>query len=183
MIHHSGPKQEPSWNALRFEIDLVEQTAGNREVRVFKTMLPMWVSSRSRDDPMTLIEGIHTTDHPLVTNWDTEKGLNVGKMLKNSVHYVSSAKQGNSIGRHDGHTRAAGGYRDCECGRIAEPWFIMTKTIGRPFPHVIVHFCGLDELRPLRIRRIVHQAPKRKMPKMLMIISSGTRRKLAENGG
>ena len=55
-------------------------------------MLPMWVTSWSHDEPFTTIEGIHTVDHPLVKNWDTAEGLDIGKMFRNKVHYVSSAR-------------------------------------------------------------------------------------------
>ena len=92
IILHSGTKYESSWNALSFEIDPVEDVPGNREERVFEAMLPMWVTSWSRDEPFATIEGIHTADHPLVKNWDTGEGLDIGKMFRTNVHYVSSAK-------------------------------------------------------------------------------------------
>src|SRR5271157_1689643 len=91
IILHSGTKYESSWNSLRFEIDQVGEVPGNREERVFETMLPMWVSTWSHDEPFTVIEGIHTADHSLVKNWGHDKGLDIGKMFKNNVHYVSSA--------------------------------------------------------------------------------------------
>src|SRR5208337_2200842 len=74
IILHSSRNHESSWNSLRFEIDPVEQAAGNREERVFGTMLPMWVTSWSQDEPFTTIERIHTADYPLVHNWNTEEG-------------------------------------------------------------------------------------------------------------
>jgi len=91
IILHSGTKYQSSWNSPRFEIDPVEKTPGNREERVFGTMLPMWVTSWSHDEPFTIIEGVHTADHPLVKNWDSGEGLDIGKMFSNNVHYVSSA--------------------------------------------------------------------------------------------
>ena len=91
IILYRGVRYHPSWNSVRFEIDSVEPGPGSREERVFRTMLPMWVTGWSHDEPFTTIEGIHTTNHPLVKNWDAEEGLDIGKIFRDNVHYVSSA--------------------------------------------------------------------------------------------
>ncbi len=82
IIHHSGRTHESSWNALRFEIDPVEQLPGNREERVFEIMLPMWITSWSQENPFTLVEDVHTAEHPVVKNWSCDDGLDVEKCSK-----------------------------------------------------------------------------------------------------
>jgi hypothetical protein len=148
IILHSSGKHESSWNSLRFEIDPVEQTPGNREERVFETMLPMWVSSWSHDEPFTEIEGRHTPDHPLVKNWACDSGVDIGKMFMNNVHYVSSASSKGiqladmtaSIVR-----RAVTGIVNAV--DLQNYGFMMTKTIGKP-----LHACGLFCLAPAEIK-------------------------------
>lgn len=121
---------------------------GNREERVFETMLPMWVSSWSHDEPFTEIEGIHTPDHPLVKNWDCDDGLDVGKMLKNNVHYVSSASS-KGIQLAD---MTASLVRRSVVGVVnfidlQNYGLMMTKTIGKTR-----HACGMFCLAPADIK-------------------------------
>ena len=150
MILHSGPQYEPSWNALRFEIDPVEQTPGNREERVFKTMLPMWVSSWSHDDPVTLIEDVHTADHPLVKNWDTEKGLDVGKMFENNVHYVSSdTSKGIQLADMTATLVRRAVIGVANAVNLQNYGFMMTKTVGQP-----LHACGMFCIAPAEIKEL-----------------------------
>jgi hypothetical protein len=148
IIQHSGLKYESSWNSLRFEIDPVESTPGNREERVFETMLPMWVSSWSQNNPFTEIEGIHTPDHPLVKNWDCDKGLDVGKMFKNNVRYVSSASsKGIQLADMIATVvrRAVMGVANTV--NLQNYGAMMTKTIGNP-----LHACGMFCLAPAELK-------------------------------
>lgn len=156
IIFHSSRKHEPSWNQLRFEIDPVQQVPGNREERVFETMLPMWVSSWSQDQPLTMIEGIHAADHPLVKNWDCNEGLAIGKMFKNNVHYVSSASsKGIQLADMTATLvrRAVMGIVRRAVMGIANAvdlqnyGFMMTKTIGKP-----LHASGMFCLAPAAIK-------------------------------
>ncbi|OAI39239.1 hypothetical protein AYO40_01325 [Planctomycetaceae bacterium SCGC AG-212-D15] len=91
IILHSDEEHRSSWESLRFEIDRAEQGSARREEKVFSIMLPTWLTSWSLKKPLLLIEELHTTDHPLVKNWDRKEGLDLGNMFRNNVHYVSSA--------------------------------------------------------------------------------------------
>jgi len=150
IILHSSAKHESSWNSLRFEIDSVEQTAGNREERVFRTMLPMWVSSWSHDEPFREIEGIHIPEHALVKNWNCDNGLDVGKMFKNNVHYVSSAS---SMGIQLADLTASLVRRSVmgivNAVDLQNYGFMMTKTIGMP-----LRACGMFCLAPAEIKDV-----------------------------
>jgi hypothetical protein len=148
IILHSSAQHATSWNALRFEIDPVDQTPRNREERVFEIMLPMWVSSWSHDDPVTLIDRVHNADHPLVKNWDTDEGLDVGKMFRNNVHYVSSAaSKGIQLADMTATLvrRAVIGIADAV--NLQNYGFMMTKTIGQP-----LHASGIFSIVPADIK-------------------------------
>jgi len=155
IVLHSGTKYESSWNSLHFEIDPVEQSPENREERVFEMLLPMFVRSWSYDEPFTKIEGIHTCDHPLVKNWDHDEGLNIGKMFKNNVNYVSSAGS-KGIQLAD---MVATLVRRAVMGQgktgIIDPanlhnyGIMMTKSIGKP-----LNACGIFFLAPVKIEEI-----------------------------
>jgi hypothetical protein len=147
IILHSGTKYESSWSSLRFEIDPVEQVPRNREERVFETMLPMWVSSWSHDEPFTEIEGIHTADHPLVKNWDCDKGLDIGKMFRNNVHYVSSAtSKGIQLADMTASLVRRSVMGIVNAVDLQNYGFMMTKSIGKP-----LHACGMFCLAPAKI--------------------------------
>ena len=148
IILHSGTKYESSWNSLRFEIDQVGEIPGNREEKVFETMLPMWVSSWSYDEPFTEIEGIHTADHPLVKNWDCDNGLDIGKMFKNNVHYVSSASsKGIQLADMTASLVRRSVMGIANTVDLQNYGFMMTKTIGKP-----LHACGMFYLAPAEIK-------------------------------
>ena len=133
---------------MRFEIDLVEQLPGNREERVFEKMLPMWVSSWSHDEPFTVIEKIHTPDHPLVKNWDCDKGLDVGKMFTDNVHYVSSAtSKGIQLADMTASLVRRSVMGIVNAVDLQNYGFMMTKTIGKP-----LHACGMFCLAPAEIK-------------------------------
>jgi hypothetical protein len=148
IILHSSAKYESFWNSLRFEIDPVQQIPGNREERVFQKLLPMWVSSWSHDHPFSEIEGIHTPDHPLVKNWDCDKGLDVGKMFKNNVHYVSSASsKGIQLADMTASLVRRSVMGIVNAVDLQNYAFMMTKSIGKP-----LHACGIFCLAPADIK-------------------------------
>ena len=70
-----------SWTAVRFELDPVEEVPG-REDRVFRTMLPMMMSIWSHKEPLPIIEGLHAPDHPFMKTWNTERGVDIGGMVR-----------------------------------------------------------------------------------------------------
>jgi hypothetical protein len=145
IIFHSSGEYEPSWNSLRFEIDPVEEAPGSREERVLEKMLPGWVSGWSRREPFMLIEEIHTANHPFVKNWDRDTGLDIGKMFRNNVHYVTSAES-KGIQLTDMIAtlvrRAAMGVRGLyRFDALRNYGFMMTKSIGRA-----EMACGLTNL-------------------------------------
>jgi hypothetical protein len=90
IIAHSGREFHDCWTDVTFEIDAVQPKAASREQQVFTNMLPAWVTAWCQRDPFTLIEEIHTEDHPFVRRWDTERGIDLGKMFRGNVRFSSS---------------------------------------------------------------------------------------------
>jgi hypothetical protein len=150
IIVHAEARYHTSWNSVRFEIDPVEQTPGNREERVFTTMLPMWVTSWSHDEPFTTIEGIHTADHPLVKNWETAEGLDIGKMFRSNVHYVSSASsRGIQLADMTAELVRRAVIGIANATNLQNYGLIMTKSIGKPERAsglVLLAPAGVDDL-------------------------------------
>lgn len=131
IILHHGRRHESSWNTVTFEIDPVEENRGKREDTVFQTMLPMWVTSWSHNHPFTTIEGVHTQDHPLIMNWDTDQGIDVGKMFKNIRYVSSSESKGIQIADMVASLirRALAGVAVPE--NLTNYGYVMSKSIGR----------------------------------------------------
>jgi len=92
VFFHSGPEFHDCWTNtnMTFEIDAVQPNTGSREEQVFTRMLPMWVTARCRKEPIVLIEEIHTENHPFVRQWDTESGIDLGKMFRGNVRFCLS---------------------------------------------------------------------------------------------
>lgn len=108
----------------------------------------MWVSSWSQDEPFTTIEGIHTVDHPLVKNWDCDEGLDIGKMFKNNLHYVSSASsKGIQLADMTATLVRRAVMGIVNAVDLQNYGFMMTKTIGKP-----LHACGMFCLAPADIK-------------------------------
>jgi hypothetical protein len=145
ILLHCGPEHHPTWSAVRFEIDRVEDIPGGREETVFRRLLPAWVTAWSQAEPLTTIQDIHTADHPFIKNWDGPEGIDVGKMFRNNVHYVSST---NSKGIQIADMMAAVVRRAvvglASAISLQDYSFIMTRTIVQP-----LHACGLERLTEL----------------------------------
>jgi hypothetical protein len=140
--HHSA------WNTVHFEIDPVEQNSGGREETAFRMLLPAWIVAWSQSEPLTMIQGTHTEQHPLIEHWGTPDGVDVGRMFRNSVHYVSSATS-KGIQLAD---MTASLVRRAVVGLVTAVnlqnyGFMMTRTIGDP-----LHACGLFSLASGDIR-------------------------------
>jgi hypothetical protein len=87
---HRGVAFSDCWTKMTFEIDIVRVGAKSREQQVFTKMLPGWVTAWCQKEPIMLIEEIHTDDHPFVREWDTERGIDLGKMLRGNLQFSSS---------------------------------------------------------------------------------------------
>jgi len=81
---------ELSWEAVRFEIDRVSTRGGGREERVFSFMVLSWLTTWSHERPFETIREIHTADHPFVRNFDRADGIDIGRLIRNKVHWVDS---------------------------------------------------------------------------------------------
>ena len=90
IVWHSGPEFLSCWDTMRFEIDAVQPKEGSREEQVFSKLLPGWLTRQSEKDPFMLIEEVHTENHPFVRNWETERGIDLGKMFRGNVQFCSS---------------------------------------------------------------------------------------------
>ena len=91
VIRFAGDCYRPSWSAIRFELDAVQTRPGSREQRVFETLLPAWIAGWSVKNPITLVEELHTPDHPFVKQFDRAEGIDVGTILRDNVHWRTSA--------------------------------------------------------------------------------------------
>ncbi|MGD0653096.1 MAG: DUF3800 domain-containing protein [Thermoguttaceae bacterium] len=91
VIRFAGDCYRPCWNAISFELDAVQTRPGSREQQVFETLLPAWITAWSIKNPITLVEELHTPDHPFVKQYDRANGIDLGAILRNNVHWRSSA--------------------------------------------------------------------------------------------
>lgn len=78
------------WSSVKFAFDAVQTRPGSREEKVLHAMLPNWTVSATLTDPITLIEEIHDELHPLVQNYCVDAGVDVGKMFKGNLEFLSS---------------------------------------------------------------------------------------------
>lgn len=87
----AGAEYNDDWNSIAFNVDPVQRKPGSREQQVFEKMLPAWMAAMSRDDPFMLIEELHTPDHPFVRRYDTNMGIDIGRLVRGNVFWPSSA--------------------------------------------------------------------------------------------
>jgi len=87
----AGPYAD-SWNSVRFELDRVQQRAGSREELVASTMIYAWLWGWSARNPFHLVEEIHTTTHPFVMHYDDGQTIDLNKLIKRNLHWVSSSE-------------------------------------------------------------------------------------------
>jgi len=92
---HSGQEFDSCWAKMTFEIDAVEENGGSREEEVFSNMLPAWAAAWYEKHPIMLIEEIHTENHPFVREWETDLGIDLGKMFRGNLRFSPSH---NSLG-------------------------------------------------------------------------------------
>jgi hypothetical protein len=90
VFSHSCPQFHDCWAKMTFEMDPVQPNAGSREQQVFTKMLPGWVTAWCKKQPIVLIEEVHTENHPFVREWETEGGIDLGKMFRGNLQFRSS---------------------------------------------------------------------------------------------
>lgn len=90
LIFLSHGDHRDSWNKVSIEIDRVQARAYSREERIFSTILYAWMAGWSKSKPFSLVEGIHTPDHPFVKNFNTDQGIEISKMLRGNIKWVDS---------------------------------------------------------------------------------------------
>jgi hypothetical protein len=83
-------RDQASWKKVRISIDPVQPRAGSREERVFSIMVLAWLMGWSKRQPFLTIEGVHTNDHEFVKLYDTEAGIDLGKLVRPNLHWESS---------------------------------------------------------------------------------------------
>jgi hypothetical protein len=91
VIRFAADRYRPCWDTIRFELDAVQTRSGSREHQVFKTLLPAWITAWSIENPITLVEELHTPDHPFVKQFNRANGIDVGAILRGNVHWRTSA--------------------------------------------------------------------------------------------
>jgi hypothetical protein len=80
-----------SWYQVRFEIDPVQAKRRSREEQVFSVMLYAWIAGWSRSHPIPVVTEIHTPDHPFMQNYDTGDGIDLSRLIRDNLHWVSSS--------------------------------------------------------------------------------------------
>lgn len=90
VISHCGEEYHASWSRPHFEIDLVQIRKGSREERVFETMLLAWLAGWSVNTPLITLEEIHTSEHPFIQLYGLHEGIDVAKLVRGNVRFVSS---------------------------------------------------------------------------------------------
>lgn len=89
----SGREYFECWNEMRFEIDPAHVRPTNREQLVFKWTLLGWLQGWSQESPTTIIEEIHTADHPIVKHYSTADGkFDLKKLHLDNLHYPRSSE-------------------------------------------------------------------------------------------
>ena len=80
------------WERIRFTIDSVQCRPASREEEVFKWMVLAWVKAWSLGSPLTLLEELHTPEHPFVKRYDRAGGIDLGAIFKGNLYWQSSAR-------------------------------------------------------------------------------------------
>jgi hypothetical protein len=97
-VHHavvylSEPPYHTCWSTVHIVIDRVAKDPSSREKRVFQTMLLSWLTAWSRKRPLTLINEVHTSDHPFVRNFVTGTGIDMRRLVGDGIRWADSAKE------------------------------------------------------------------------------------------
>ncbi len=92
IIFSSSGRHKKSWNHVKVEIDRINKRSNNREEKVFSLMVLSWLAGWSVSKPFILIREIHTKDHPFIKNFDTENGVDIGKMLRGNIYWSNSSE-------------------------------------------------------------------------------------------
>lgn len=133
VIWHCGPEYHSSWANFRFEIDPVQRASGSREEQVFQYMLPAWVTGWSVNDPLTTIEEIHTAEHPFEKLYGTDGGIDLGKIVRDNLHYPCSHTSAGLQMADMGATIVAAGVRGlANVVDLQNYGIMMLRSIGRP---------------------------------------------------
>lgn len=85
----NGPDQS-SWKKVTISIDPVQPRAGSREERVFSIMVLAWLMGWSKRQPFLTIEGLHTPEHEFVKLYDTDSGVDLGKLVRSNLRWEGS---------------------------------------------------------------------------------------------
>jgi hypothetical protein len=78
------------WHEIEFSIDAVQCKEGSREREAFEKLLLGWLTAWSRENPITTVQEWHTADHPFVKLYETDDGIDLGRILRGNVKWRSS---------------------------------------------------------------------------------------------
>lgn len=97
-VHHavaylSEPPYRECWSKVDIVIDRLSQGSKSREKLVFQTMLLSWLAAWSKRRPLTLINEVHTADHPFVQNFETETGIDMRRLYGDGLRWADSARE------------------------------------------------------------------------------------------
>jgi Protein of unknown function (DUF3800) len=147
IIAHSAPDFDGCWAAIRFEIDSVQPKPGSREQTAFARILPGWLTAWSRSQPFILIKEIHTVEHPFVRNWDSPTGIDLGKIVRDNIHFCRSKE---SLGIQIADIAASIAYRAVRPGVVSAEDLdnygrMMSNSIrSNTHAHGLVSFAQID---------------------------------------
>ncbi len=91
VVRFAADCYRPFWNTMSFELDSVQTRPNNREQQVFESLLPAWITAWSIKYPITIVEELHTPDHPFIKQYGHPNGINLGDILRGNVHWKESS--------------------------------------------------------------------------------------------
>lgn len=91
VLFHSASEYDSCWDDLVIDIDPVQPRPGSREQIVFEKIMLGWMTAWSKQDPIVIIEEIHTEDHPFIRNYAAGTGIDLGALLRDRIRWPSSS--------------------------------------------------------------------------------------------
>ena len=88
VIFLSMRKYWSCYESMSFTIDKLG--SGNREEKLLDFLLFSWIAAWSSTEPLELIREIHTSDHPFVRKYETDGGVDLTRLMRGNIKYVSS---------------------------------------------------------------------------------------------
>ena len=89
-ILFSLPPHEASWEQVHFQIDRTQVRSLSREEQVANTMFYAWLQQMGEKEPLPMLEGVHTAEHPLEKKYSRGDMVNLNALVKDNLAWVES---------------------------------------------------------------------------------------------